>query len=116
MATADETQELLDELAAMSLCSPEDVRVWLKETSRVGGALGQQLARLRSLVDEAEDAEPNEQVAARMETIIQQLGAQTRIVGNIQKEARFLRTSMRSLAARTAEMRALAVEAGYRAE
>ncbi len=116
MATATETQDLLDELAARTLCSAEDSRAWLKATTRIAGALGQQIALLRSLLDEAEDAEPNEQVRARMETISQQLGAHARIVGNIQKEARSLRTSMRSLEDRGAEMRALAVEAGYRAE
>lgn len=113
MANVTETQDLLDELAAMTLISPQNVRVWVKRTTRFVGAFGQQLALLRGLVHDAEDEELTTEVRGKMAAIIQQIDAETRIIGKISAEARSLRVSLEILGEQVAELRQLAGLAGY---
>ena len=110
-----ETQDLLEELYEPTLCSASSLCSWMRDTTELVKTFGQQLALLRGLVHSADAEEPNPVVRGKMEAIIQQVDAQTRILGNITKEARSLRISRRSLLDQHAELLELAVEAGYEA-
>jgi hypothetical protein len=113
MATVTETQDLLDELAGMTLCSRDDLKIWTKQTAVIVKGYGQQLALLRGLVHDAEDEEPTTEVRGKMEAVVQQVNAQVRLLDRIASDVRDVRTSLRSLDRQGAELRALAVEAGY---
>lgn len=108
-----ETQDLLDELHGPTFCSTDTLCSWMTDTTELVKTFGQQLALLRGLVHQAEDEEPTMAVRGKMEAIIQQVDAQTRILGNITKEARALRISRRSLHEQHGEFLELAAEAGY---
>jgi len=109
------TQDLIDELCAPSLCSEMEIGNWMRDTTELVKTFGQQLALLRGLVHGADAEEMNEVVRGKMEVIIQQVDAQTRILGNVAKEARALRVSRRSLQEQRDELVVLAVAAGYEA-
>ena len=113
MAPATETQTLIDELAAPSLHPHAQLRVWMKATARIITKQGQQIALLRGQLQEAEDAEPDGLVRGKMESLIQQLDAQQRILGNIAREGRALRSSRETLDVARAELNTLAADAGY---
>jgi len=113
MATITETQDLLDELTGMTLCSHEELNVWTKETAQIVRKHGQQLALLRGLLHGAEDEEPTTEVRGKMESLLQQINAQARLLDRISSDVRDVRTSVRNLADRDGELRALAIEAGY---
>ena len=110
---AKETQDLLDELCGPTLCSEQELGTWMNDTTELVKTFGQQLALLRGLVHQAEDEEPTTVIRGKMEAIIQQIDAQTRILGNVAKEARSLRVSRRSLQDQLVELLALADAAGY---
>ena len=90
-------------------------RTWIKATAVVVRTFGQELALLRGLLHEAEDGEPTNVVRGKMEALIQQVDAQTRILESISKEARSLRVSRRILAEQREELLQLAADAGYEA-
>lgn len=113
MATVIETQDLLDELAGMTLCSRADLKAWTKQTAVIVKNYGQQLALLRGLIHDSEGEEPNAVVHAKLEAVIQQVNAQTRLLERIASDVRDVRTSLRSLDEQGAALRALAEEAGY---
>jgi len=113
MATVTETQDLLDELAGMTLCSRVDLKAWTKQTAVIVKNYGQQLALLRGLIHDSEDEEPNAVVRAKLEAVIQQVLGQIRLLERIASDVRDVRASIRNLDERDAELRALAVEAGY---
>ena len=48
-----------------------------------------------------------------MESLLQQINAQARLLDRISSDVRDVRTSVRNLADRDGELRALAIEAGY---
>ena len=52
-------------------------------------------------------------VHAKLEAVIQQVNAQTRLLERIASDVRDVRTSLRSLDEQGAALRALAEEAGY---
>ena len=113
MATVPETQTLLDELFNLSIHTHAELRVWMKSSSEVIKLRGQQLALLRGLLDEAEADEPNGLVYGKLEGMIQQIDAQTRLLGEITKDVRALRVSGKMLAEQALQFRVLAEEAGY---
>ena len=113
MATVPETQTLIDELTAPSHHTNAQLKTWMKATARIITKQGQQIALLRGQLQEAEDAEPTELVRGKMESLIQQLDAQQRILGNIAKEGRSLRISRQALAEIRIEFNVLAADAGY---
>ncbi len=113
MPKATETQKLIDELCAPTICQPIEVKGWIKDTTAIVGGFGQQLALVRGLVHDADDEEPTMEVRGKMEAIIQQIDAQTRIIGKIAQEVRSLRVSLRLLAEQVSELRDLADAAGY---
>ena len=113
MATVTETQDLLDELTAMTLCSRAELNAWTKETAVIVKCHGQQLALLRGLVHAAEGEEPTTEVRGKMEAVLQQVNAQVRLLERIASDVRDVRTSVRSLDHQDGELRALAEEAGY---
>ena len=113
MANVSETQAFIDELAAPSLHTNAALRTWMKASATVVRERGQQIALLRGMIQEAEGEEPNVEVAGKMEGLIQQLDAQARILGNIAREGRGIRTSLGLFAGQVTEFRALASAAGY---
>ena len=113
MATVTETQDLLDELTNWTLCSRADLKAWTKQTAVVVKNHGQQLALLRGLLHDAENDEPTAVVRGKMESLIQQVRAQMRLLERVAADVREVNSSLRNLDDRDAELRALAVEAGY---
>lgn len=113
MPQAPETEALLRELCGPTLCSEEELQTWIKATAVVVRTFGQELALLRGLLHDAEDEEPTTEVRGKMEALIQQIDAQTRILGIIAVEARSLRASRRLLAEQLKDFRELAKGAGY---
>ena len=113
MATVAETQDLLNELTGMTLCSRVDLKAWTKQTAVIVKGYGQQLAFLRGLIQDAEGEEPVTVIRGKMESLLQQVLAQTRLLERIATDVRDVRMSLRNLDERDAELRALAVEAGY---
>jgi len=113
MATVTETQDLLDELTNLTLCSRVDLKAWTKQTAVIVKNHGQQLALLRGLIHDSEDEEPDAVVRGKLEAVIQQVLAQTRLLERIASDVRDVRTSLRSLDEQDAALRTLAVKAGY---
>ena len=110
MAKAKETQALLDELANHSIHTHKQLATWLKASAEVLTLRGQQVALVRGLLQASELAEPDPVVAGKLEGLIQQLDAQTRILGNIGAESRGLLTSEKILETQVAELRELTRE------
>ncbi len=111
-----ETQAFIDEMAAPSVHSAEALRAWSKACGRVIRDEGQQLAKMRGLLHEAERAEGEGDglIRGKLETIIQQLDAQARIIGTIATEERLFRVSRRLLAEQMVELHELAAAVGYK--
>ena len=113
MATVSETQAFINELDTPSHHTKVQLKTWMKASAKVVRLQGQQIALLHGQLQEAIEVEPDDVIAGKMETLEQQVLAQGRILGNIAKEGRNLRTSRKLLAELVVELRALAKTAGY---
>ena len=113
MATITETQDLLDELTNLTICSRDEIHTWTKQTAVIVKLHGQQLALLRGLIHDAENDEPTTMVRGKMESLLQQVRAQIKLLERIATDARSVSLSLRNLDDRDMELRTLATEAGY---
>ena len=113
MAIVPETQNLINEFAAPSHHTKAQLRTWTKGSAKVVRLQGQQIALLRGQLQEAIEVEPDDVIAGKMETLEQQVLAQDRILSNMAKESRNLRTSRNLLDEIIVELNALAESAGY---
>lgn len=113
MSTVPETQDFINELAAPSHHTNAQLGTWTRASAKVVTQQGQQLALLRGQLQEAEGQEPDAAIGGKMETLVQQIDAQVRILGNIAREGRALRTSRKLMAEQVKELRTLAAAAGY---
>ncbi len=113
MPTVPETQAFLTELKTPSVHTNVRLKKWLKTSATVVKLRGQQIALVRGLLQEAEGEEPSEVMVGKMETLMQQVDAQARILDNIARELRDLRGSLKDAQGLVGELRGLAQDAGY---
>ena len=113
---AKETQDFIDEIETPSFYRHSQRLTMLKALSRALGADGQQVAKLRGLLQDAEMAEADDSLRGRFEMLSQALGAMQRQQGKIAEEARRLHSTSRAIADQWVEFKAAAADVGYTIE
>ena len=109
---APETRKLLDELDAPTIHTEEELHEVLQHVAKLVLEGGQQVARLRGLLQAAELAESDPQVRGKFEAVAQKINAQERIIGKLSQEARALRNTRENTERMVDELRSVVAQRG----